>query len=166
MNRRPPRSTRTDTLFPYTTLFRSDLTLELSRGATIEVAVVDGAGAPRAGTTVATFQPVGPVLQALTDVEGRATFRLLGEGEHVVGVLSGTGSATLLGAEQIDLTAPSAQHVVIELELGEVTGTVRGADGSPAGGALVAAVDEDGVIDEVVTDQDGDRKSTRLNSSH
>src|SRR3546814_6149942 len=25
MNRRPPRSTRTDTLFPYTTLFRSDL---------------------------------------------------------------------------------------------------------------------------------------------
>src|SRR3546814_10309226 len=25
MNRRPPRSTRTDTLFPYTTLFRSDV---------------------------------------------------------------------------------------------------------------------------------------------
>src|SRR3546814_13423990 len=29
MIRRPPRSTRTDTLFPYTTLFRSDITLEL-----------------------------------------------------------------------------------------------------------------------------------------
>src|SRR3546814_17167736 len=27
MIRRPPRSTRTDTLFPYTTLFRSDLIL-------------------------------------------------------------------------------------------------------------------------------------------
>src|SRR3546814_3083709 len=27
MIRRPPRSTRTDTLFPYTTLFRSSLTL-------------------------------------------------------------------------------------------------------------------------------------------
>src|SRR3546814_2305895 len=27
MIRRPPRSTRTDTLFPYTTLFRSDLRL-------------------------------------------------------------------------------------------------------------------------------------------
>src|SRR3546814_11081776 len=26
MRRRPPRSTRTDTLFPYTTLFRSDVT--------------------------------------------------------------------------------------------------------------------------------------------
>src|SRR3546814_3002867 len=28
MIRRPPRSTRTDTLFPYTTLFRSELALE------------------------------------------------------------------------------------------------------------------------------------------
>src|SRR3546814_12146227 len=28
MIRRPPRSTRTDTLFPYTTLFRSDLQLD------------------------------------------------------------------------------------------------------------------------------------------
>src|SRR3546814_11096536 len=28
MIRRPPRSTRTDTLFPYTTLFRSDVALD------------------------------------------------------------------------------------------------------------------------------------------
>src|SRR3546814_12571110 len=31
MIRRPPRSTRTDTLFPYTTLFRSQRTLALQR---------------------------------------------------------------------------------------------------------------------------------------
>src|SRR3546814_15754213 len=31
MIRRPPRSTRTDTLFPYTTLFRSVLARELAR---------------------------------------------------------------------------------------------------------------------------------------
>src|SRR3546814_16256543 len=31
MIRRPPRSTRTDTLFPYTTLFRSSLPILLSR---------------------------------------------------------------------------------------------------------------------------------------
>src|SRR3546814_9747417 len=30
MRRRPPRSTRTDTLFPYTTLFRSDLDAKLT----------------------------------------------------------------------------------------------------------------------------------------
>src|SRR3546814_5471395 len=35
MIRRPPRSTRTDTLFPYTTLFRSRL---LDRGVTIAAA--------------------------------------------------------------------------------------------------------------------------------
>src|SRR3546814_10782596 len=29
MLRRPPRSTRTDTLFPYTTLFRSDMVIAL-----------------------------------------------------------------------------------------------------------------------------------------
>src|SRR3546814_5680907 len=33
MIRRPPRSTRTDTLFPYTTLFRSRLQLRLPRSA-------------------------------------------------------------------------------------------------------------------------------------
>src|SRR3546814_4252363 len=32
MIRRPPRSTRTDTLFPYTTLFRSDIRLSISAG--------------------------------------------------------------------------------------------------------------------------------------
>src|SRR3546814_21027642 len=32
MIRRPPRSTRTDTLFPYTTLFRSNLHLEFHIG--------------------------------------------------------------------------------------------------------------------------------------
>src|SRR3546814_16071326 len=38
MIRRPPRSTRTDTLFPYTTLFRS---LAIERGAEIETEAID-----------------------------------------------------------------------------------------------------------------------------
>src|SRR3546814_4923154 len=44
MIRRPPRSTRTDTLFPYTTLFRS-----LRQGAADPVADGQG-GDPRSGT--------------------------------------------------------------------------------------------------------------------
>src|SRR3546814_5533931 len=39
MIRRPPRSTRTDTLFPYTTLFRSEESLELgpvARGQAVD----------------------------------------------------------------------------------------------------------------------------------
>src|SRR3546814_9403469 len=43
MIRRPPRSTRTDTLFPYTTLFRSDLALHgvRKREQLIECAVAN-----------------------------------------------------------------------------------------------------------------------------
>src|SRR3546814_20064095 len=37
MRRRPPRSTRTDTLFPYTTLFRSQAALESVPGFFIEL---------------------------------------------------------------------------------------------------------------------------------
>src|SRR3546814_16568367 len=53
MIRRPPRSTRTDTLFPYTTLFRStageaihalDGILGHESGATIEALHTDGGG--------------------------------------------------------------------------------------------------------------------------
>src|SRR3546814_12081752 len=54
MIRRPPRSTRTDTLFPYTTLFRSLFgspppTLETHRYGTKEDARGDRAGAGRRG---------------------------------------------------------------------------------------------------------------------
>src|SRR3546814_1818298 len=42
MIRRPPRSTRTDTLFPYTTLFRS---LGIQNRITIRL-IVEGAGVP------------------------------------------------------------------------------------------------------------------------
>src|SRR3546814_15157327 len=47
MIRRPPRSTRTDTLFPYTTLFRSRLFARLFAGAVQELAAQE----PAAGRT-------------------------------------------------------------------------------------------------------------------
>src|SRR3546814_19801104 len=52
MMRRPPRSTRTDTLFPYTTLFRSDLEARVS-------ALVAGTGVTGTGATA----PAAPALQ-------------------------------------------------------------------------------------------------------
>src|SRR3546814_13694669 len=53
MKRRPPRSTRTDTLFPYTTLFRSPSPCSAARkggaaGAPPETAAHRAAGTPRA----------------------------------------------------------------------------------------------------------------------
>src|SRR3546814_7044128 len=81
MIRRPPRSTRTDTLFPYTTLFRS------KDAAAVEVALKPGAevrtadGADVLGK-VASVNPQGAVLATS---EGnitmpRAAFFLSGKG--------------------------------------------------------------------------------------
>src|SRR3546814_4961906 len=55
MIRRPPRSTRTDTLFPYTTLFRSDPLLNQRGGRligevlTVTQAIEDGRGRAKVG---------------------------------------------------------------------------------------------------------------------
>src|SRR3546814_11484279 len=48
MIRRPPRSTRTDTLFPYTTLFRSQDRELVAAAASDDAAPVDGFPDPRA----------------------------------------------------------------------------------------------------------------------
>src|SRR3546814_13165711 len=49
MIRRPPRSTRTDTLFPYTTLFRSVPEFVEEQRAPVRLLVPPGARARRAG---------------------------------------------------------------------------------------------------------------------
>src|SRR3546814_15748558 len=51
MIRRPPRSTRTDTLFPYTTLFRSR--------AAVDIAAGDGTPLPRAGAMTIFYHRIG-----------------------------------------------------------------------------------------------------------
>src|SRR3546814_5506616 len=49
MRRRPPRSTRTDTLFPYTTLFRSECSADLP--IAMQVSPVTGASWHATGST-------------------------------------------------------------------------------------------------------------------
>src|SRR3546814_18618850 len=64
MRRRPPRSTRTDTLFPYTTLFRSEvrqLVVFERRGARIGVA-------PLVQRVEQRGDPVQPVAAAVQDL--------------------------------------------------------------------------------------------------
>src|SRR3546814_4402325 len=61
MIRRPPRATRTDTLFPYTTLFRStngDITGELSSGAEFSTTGPLDGGIPDSDLTVLREQDV------------------------------------------------------------------------------------------------------------
>src|SRR3546814_1817146 len=72
MIRRPPRSTRTDTLFPYTTLFRSrDATAACGSAAGISAA---GGSALAIGGSAST----GVTAAGRTLVGGRASGRILG----------------------------------------------------------------------------------------
>src|SRR3546814_11903794 len=59
--RRPPRSTRTDTLFPYTTLFRSRLPLE-ELGGELEDLIV----AVLRRTDVFRLDPVGRLIEVVS----------------------------------------------------------------------------------------------------
>src|SRR3546814_17074818 len=80
MIRRPPRSTRTDTLFPYTTLFRSD---QVARGGRIDdngAVVLLFANTPGLGATVVEHvHAVGMVQKPLQLLE-----RSLPQSKHLV----------------------------------------------------------------------------------
>src|SRR3546814_2186460 len=76
MIRRPPRSTRTDTLFPYTTLFRSGLAAGLAAGLVAAVFVAAGLAA---GLAAAAFVAAG--LAAAVLAAGLATLLARSE-EH------------------------------------------------------------------------------------
>src|SRR3546814_14888013 len=62
MIRRPPRSTRTDTLFPYTTLFRSFV----KAAVRVEPRLVNGVGNRDAGCNKLGAQPPGPISQRIS----------------------------------------------------------------------------------------------------
>src|SRR3546814_8417902 len=94
MIRRPPRSTRTDTLFPYTTLFRSNLANDPMDQVLVR-SMVDIA--KRLGKrTVAEF------------VGDQATLHLLGEYgvDYAQGYFIGKPSGTILPARQRETVAP------------------------------------------------------------
>src|SRR3546814_16820326 len=74
MIRRPPRSTRTDTPFPYTTLFRSYLHLAADRA--------QAEGLVRSGATCIAYETVTaprgglPLLKPMSEVAGRMSIQV------------------------------------------------------------------------------------------
>src|SRR3546814_12110125 len=72
MERRPPRSTRTDTLFPYTTLFRSEGDAEGEAVAAPRIAGVDIVAAPgqRDRQAIIVIGKAEPVANRLEPVAG------------------------------------------------------------------------------------------------
>src|SRR3546814_7937576 len=131
MIRRPPRSTRTDTLFPYTTRFRSSGRDDPAIAG--RAAVPDFPRRPSA-------RPGAAAWLARTDGPLHTTARLSVVGPAVASVLvvviSGAGAAYL--THHFGLAFDPVGHGAAPL-------------GKPVAVASVAA---------------GDRKSTRLNSSH
>src|SRR3546814_15669261 len=74
MRRRPPRSTRTDTLFPYTTLFRSDA-LRIHDGVEIDVADMIMIPQQRLDARQSAFEEQGAAIEG-------------GDGSHLAGQFS------------------------------------------------------------------------------
>src|SRR3546814_7996370 len=141
MIRRPPRATRTDTLFPYTTLFRS----------------LDQVGGEAAGEDLLHRREVVVALAAL-DLEA-PVLGLLGEpvfhDDHrpdVVGALDVAHVVALDAQRSLGQT-----EVVLQL-------VQRLGPAVVVGGATQAVADE--LLLGVAGDGLLDRKSTRLNSSH
>src|SRR3546814_15864743 len=64
MIRRPPRSTRPDTLFPYTTLFRSDQKTHRVRGPMLLEQALEARGVDLVGMTLHPHAPLGQFVEA------------------------------------------------------------------------------------------------------
>src|SRR3546814_9256621 len=96
MIRRPPRSTRTDTLFPYTTLFRSDRLFW--RLAPISMACM-------ASSMAIQGLWIGPWLRDVAGLDraGLAGYLLANAASMTIGFLSGGLAADLLGRIGIGL---------------------------------------------------------------
>src|SRR3546814_4911942 len=72
MIRRPPRSTRTDTRFPYTTLFRSPWLAELQQNMFVEINTVDANNnGVRDGAMVWVHSPEGAKVKVMALVTER-----------------------------------------------------------------------------------------------
>src|SRR3546814_15193120 len=92
MIRRPPRSTRTDTLFPYTTLVRSHRSLADTGGhgpGYVEGHSSEGGGAPAPGRAAALWS---------SDVVGRRRAGRIDDRRPSLGVRARSGRAARCGA--------------------------------------------------------------------
>src|SRR3546814_19851214 len=99
MIRRPPRSTRTDTLFPYTTLFRS---FDYDKRSDKAVLLPEGVPA----SPVAQDGTIDLSLPLIRNSCGRVSMRILEEKKPVLGAIN--GAAVGIG---------STMHLPIEARL-------------------------------------------------
>src|SRR3546814_1067823 len=145
MIRRPPRSTRTDTLFPYTTLFRSD---DLQQVLSVVVVEDWDAGLLRLGRRVV----VPAALEAL-----RARFFQRHQPLGVAAVAVALADLGVVGVVGDDERVPQLLRDQRLRHADRARGVLH-----PHRRRLVVRID----LQRGVRARGRDRKSTRLNSSH
>src|SRR3546814_4041873 len=91
MIRRPPRSTRTDTLFPYTTLFRSDGSDRRDRRRAIMTVFTDPGTEPNTAAIHGALGEAAPawdrLLEVVADVGATVTWRYYRDGGWLARVM-------------------------------------------------------------------------------
>src|SRR3546814_12640375 len=141
MKRRPPRSTRTDTLFPYTTLFRSKVPAVSGSGAQTPSGLDDD--------SVRVLDQAEPVAQKAGDSYVNVERLLL-----ALVLASTTAAGKALAAAGVKAEALNA--AINELRGGRTADTASAEDRYDALKKFARDL----------TEAARDRKSTRLNSSH
>src|SRR3546814_19676941 len=125
MIRRPPRSTRTDTLFPYTTLFRSKQPADIADGAEIafsagnkaiiRLVIVDTGDQPDSGRAGARrVQAIGLVLFNIVQCDAQVSE--IGLGLRVAGI----GKTRAAGAEFPVYAGPGPPPAPVEHPLAAI----------------------------------------------
>src|SRR3546814_2052640 len=149
MRRRPPRSTRTDTLFPYTTLFRSALPVAEPRGLPT--------GADRAAGSGTMRNRFADVFYELGRVDPRLCI--------VVADISPAGSIAKFRTEFPErfVNTGIAEQVMIGMTAGMAQRGLRPFAYTIATFTLFRPYE---FVRDDLCYQNLDRKSTRLNSSH
>src|SRR3546814_7223387 len=154
MRRRPPRSTRTDTLFPYTTLFRSTGALDATvMGA---LAAVENRGRLEAngGVVYLHARLAAAVLDDAVNHSGTIDATGLGG--------AADGSVTLVGSGGVARSTGAIDSGTVSMT--SASGLLIGGDISTSGDQeYEGAV---GLVGAITLSSAGDRKSTRLNYSH
>src|SRR3546814_986615 len=156
MIRRPPRSTRTDTLFPYTTLFRSLCT---DRAAGLIEDILEG-GEGGNGIDALNWLDANSVAELIADEHPQiiATILVHLERDRSSAVLALLNERlrndVMLRIATFGGVQPAALHELTDVLNGMLSG--QGAQRSKMGGVRTAAE----ILNFI------DRKSTRLNSSH
>src|SRR3546814_2847421 len=114
MRRRPPRSTRTDTLVPYTTLFRS-------RGDAVSL-LPEGGNLPDAPVMLGIVRDAGadadPEIWVSRAAKGRETLDFLVDGRKIASVTSVNGEASVPGTQASALAIAIAKGGGMEIRAG------------------------------------------------